>query len=78
MVFAKGYKVKSLVLKLIGIFFLALLPNVALFSQVRLGEEGEVVSLNYLNPAEYEVGGITFSGASCDVRNLAFAVGDII
>lgn len=46
-------------------------------AQVHLGGENQI-SLNYINPVEYEVGGITFSGASCDVRNLPFAVGDII
>ena len=47
-----------------------------LWAQVRLGEEP--ITLNYINPTEYEVGGITFSGASCDVRSLPFAVGDKI
>jgi len=47
-------------------------------SQVNLQNETNI-SLNYLNPKEYEVGGITFSGnASCDTRSLMFAVGDII
>ena len=49
-----------------------------LSAQVRLGEREDVISLNYLNPVEYEVGGITFSGVACDPRNLAFAVGDKI
>ncbi len=37
------------------------------------------IELNYLNPVEYEIGGISFSGtAECDVRTLYFAVGDKI
>ncbi|MDR2408641.1 MAG: outer membrane protein assembly factor BamA [Bacteroidales bacterium] len=37
------------------------------------------IELNYVNPAEYEIGGITFSGtAECDVRTLYFAVGEKI
>ena len=65
-------------LELLGIIVLLMVSAGTLFPQVRIGEEGEVISLNYLNPAEYEVGGITFSGASCDLRNLSFAVGDKI
>ncbi len=45
-------------------------------AQVALGGEG--LSLNYISPEEYEIGGITFSGASCDPRNLMFSVGDRI
>lgn len=44
-------------------------------------EAGSVsdIELNYLNPAEYEIGGISFSGtAECDVRTLYFSVGDKI
>ena len=47
-------------------------------SQVNL-QHDTYISLNYLNPKEYEVGGITFSGnATCDPRSLNFAVGDVI
>ena len=49
-------------------------------AQVEL-ESGEPsgITLNYLNPAEYEIGGISFSGtAECDLRALHFAVGDRI
>ncbi|MBO4581676.1 MAG: BamA/TamA family outer membrane protein [Bacteroidales bacterium] len=47
-------------------------------SQVTLGGETNM-SLNYLTPQEYEIGGITFSGTGrCDLRTLNFAVGDKI
>ncbi len=49
-----------------------------LYSQVTLGGETSM-SLNYLTPREYEIGGITFSGTGrCDLRTLNFAVGDKI
>ena len=50
------------------------------YAQVEVeSEQGGGIELNYLNPAEYEVGGISFSGtAECDVRVLHFAVGDKI
>lgn len=48
------------------------------FSQVSLGG-GQGISLNYNNPEEYEIGGITFSGTGrCDLRSLNFAVGEKI
>ena len=60
------------------IVFILLFCFSRLSAQVSLEGEAQTLTLNYLNPAEYEVGGITFSGASCDMRNLAFAVGDKI
>ena len=61
---------------LVGI--LCFFPFVNLLSQVNLQNETHI-HLNYLNPEEYEVGGITFSGnAVCDPRSLGFAVGDKI
>lgn len=48
-------------------------------SQVVLESGASDIELNYINPVEYEIGGITFSGtAECDVRTLYFAVGDKI
>ena len=47
-------------------------------AQVVLEQEANF-ELDYLNPAEYEIGGITFSGtAECDVRSLPIAVGEKI
>ena len=61
----------------ITVLLLLLAGTKGTFAQeVRLGTTD--LTLNYLNPVEYVVGGITFSGASCDVRNLPFAVGDKI
>lgn len=58
------------------LLFLFLHANVQ--SQVNLPNQSGI-SLNYLNPEEYEIGGITFSGnASCDPRSLNFSVGDKI
>ena len=50
------------------------------FAQVELEAGSDSgIELNYLNPAEYEIGGISFSGtAECDVRMLYFGVGDKI
>lgn len=57
---------------------LLFLPIINGFAQVNLQNETSI-SLNYLNPHEYEVGGITFSGnVVCDLRSLNFAVGDKI
>jgi len=78
MIFAGNIKVIGRLFRIIGFCLLLALPVESLFSQISLGEEKEVLSLNYTNPVEYEVGGITFSGASCDVRNLLFSVGDKI
>jgi len=40
-------------------------------------EAESVLDLDYLNPVEYEIGGITFSGtAECDVRALPISVGE--
>ena len=77
MVFVKRDTVRLVRLVVIGFFFLLCLSSGILSAQVQLGGE-EVLSLNYLNPVEYEVGGVTFSGAACDPRNLAFSVGDKI
>ena len=66
----------------IKLFFITLFVwgGASVYSQVELETGSEVgIELNYLNPAEYEVGGISFSGtAECDVRTLHFAVGDKI
>ena len=62
----------------IGLLLLWMCGFGALQAQVHLGEDNQIISLNYLNPVEYEVGGITFSGATCDARNLQFVVGDKI
>ncbi|MCL2130841.1 MAG: BamA/TamA family outer membrane protein [Lentimicrobiaceae bacterium] len=47
-------------------------------AQVVLEQETDI-ELDYLNPVEYEIGGITFSGtAECDLRNLPIAVSERI
>jgi len=64
--------------KLLFPIFLCLFFNVNVQSQVNLQNQSGI-SLNYLNPVEYEIGGITFSGNGiCDPRSLNFAVGDKI
>ena len=53
-----------------------LLFSMQMRAQVVLEQESSI-DLDYMNPVEYEIGGITFSGtAECDVRSLHFAVGD--
>ncbi|MDD4208918.1 MAG: POTRA domain-containing protein [Bacteroidales bacterium] len=64
--------------KLLFPIFLCLFFSVNVQSQVNLQNQSGI-SLNYLNPVEYEIGGITFSGNGiCDPRSLNFAVGDKI
>ncbi|MBO4543091.1 MAG: BamA/TamA family outer membrane protein [Bacteroidales bacterium] len=47
-------------------------------AQVVLGD-GTKLSLNYMSPEEYTIGGVTFSGTGkCDLRSLSFSVGDKI
>ena len=58
--------------------FIFLFLSVQLHAQVVLEQES-VFELDYLNPVEYEIGGITFSGtAECDLRSLPIAVGERI
>lgn len=65
-------------LKITVLAVICLLCCGQLQAQVSLGGETNV-SLNYLSPEEYEIGGITFSGTGrCDLRSLSFAVGDKI
>ncbi|MDR1878409.1 MAG: hypothetical protein LBQ64_02460, partial [Bacteroidales bacterium] len=62
---------------LISLFFIG---GYVSHAQVVLEAGGSAnIELNYLNPTEYEIGGISFSGtAECDLRTLHFAVGDKI
>jgi outer membrane protein assembly factor BamA len=64
-------------------FLVTLFSILALVSQAQVEpqktEEASIIELNYLNPEEYKIEGISFSGnAECDVRMLYFAVGDKI
>ena len=55
-----------------------LLLSMQIHAQVVL-DQGSDIELDYLNPVEYEIGGITFSGtAECDLTALHFAVGEQI
>ena len=65
----------------IKLFFTTLFILLISFShaQVELEAGTSDMELNYLNPVEYEIGGISFSGTvECDLRTLHFAVGDKI
>ena len=58
--------------------FVFLCLSLCMQAQVVLEAESGI-DLDYLNPAEYEIGGITFSGtAECDVRALPISVGERI
>jgi outer membrane protein insertion porin family len=63
-------------------FLVTLFSILAFISQAQVVSEPDslpAIELNYLNPEEYEIGGISFSGtAECDIRTLHFAVGDKI
>lgn len=60
------------------ILFVVLTAQV--YGQIELDAGGgSEIKLNYLEPVEYEIGGISFNGTTeCDVRTLYFAVGDKI
>jgi len=58
--------------------FVALISTAAAQVELEAGENSEI-KLDYFNPMEYEIGGISFSGTTeCDVRTLYFKVGDKI
>ncbi|NLJ82143.1 MAG: BamA/TamA family outer membrane protein [Bacteroidales bacterium] len=70
------FLIRSIKPYLLIVFLLTLAING--ISQGSLQSETRI-SLNYLHPEEYEIGGITFSGnAICDLKSLNFAVGDKI
>jgi outer membrane protein insertion porin family len=66
----------------VRLFFITLFVGLIFVAQaqVELEADGDTeMKLNYLDPKEYEIGGISFSGTTeCDVRTLHFAVGDKI
>ena len=58
--------------------FVGLVSAVQAQVELEAGKDAEI-RLNYLDPTEYEVGGISFNGtAECDIRMLHFKVGDKI